>query len=188
VSGYDAIIYDLDGTLVRLDVDWDEVHGRCQAVLNARGVDTTDADIWELRERAAEHNALDRVDDVIAEFEREGAYSCERLALAEELPHDVPVGVVSLNAEAAVRIAVELYGLDRHLDVVVGRDTVEGVKPDPEPLVHAADRLGVPPHRALFVGDSESDSVAARRAGMDFQWVHERTGGPSPEPTDESRG
>lgn len=174
MAEYDAVIYDLDGTLVRLDVDWDDVRERCRAVLHARDVDTGDADIWELRELAEEHNALDRLDDVIAEFEREGAYSCERLALTRELPREVPVGVVSLNAEAAVRIALELYGLDRHVDVVVGRDTVETVKPDPEPLLYSADRLGVPPGRTLFVGDSESDAVAARRAGMDFQWVHER--------------
>lgn len=174
MSGYDAIIYDLDGTLVRLDVDWEQVRTRCEAVLSARGVDTGGAGLWELREIAADNNAQDRVDEVIAEFEREGAYSCERLALARELPHDVPVGVVSLNDEAAVRIALELYGLDRHVDVVVGRDTVGTVKPDPEPLVYAADRMGVPPGRVLFVGDSESDAVAAERAGMDFQWVDER--------------
>jgi len=174
VPEYDAIVYDLDGTLVRLDVDWDDVRTRCQAVLHARGVDTGDADVWELRELAADHNALDRIDELIAEFEREGARSCDRLALAYELPHDVPVGVVSLNAEAAARIALELYGLDHHVGVVVGRDTVETVKPDPEPLLYAADRLGVSPERVLFVGDSESDAVAAERAGMDFQWAHER--------------
>lgn len=174
MSKYEAIIYDLDGTLVRLDVDWSEVRTRCQAVLRARGVDTGDADIWAMRQLAAEDNAADRIDEVIAEFERAGARSCDRLALADDLPHDVPVGVVSLNAESAVRIALELYGLDRHVDVVVGRDTVETTKPDPDPLLFAADRLGVSPDRALFVGDSESDAVAADRAGVEYQWAHER--------------
>jgi phosphoglycolate phosphatase len=174
VSEYEAILYDLDGTLVRLDVDWGDVQARCQAVLNARGVDTAEADVWELRELAVEHNALDRVDEVIAEFEREGARSCDRLSLAHDISTDLPVGVVSLNAEAAVRIALELYGLDRQVDVVVGRDTVESVKPDPEPLLYAAEKLRVPPGRLLYVGDSASDAVAADSAGMDFQWASQR--------------
>jgi HAD superfamily hydrolase (TIGR01549 family) len=171
VSQYDAIVYDLDGTLVRLDVDWEAVHGRVAAVLEARGVDPGDRDIWELRRVADEHNALDRVDEVIAEFEREGAMSAARLAPADLLPHDVPVGVVSLNAEAACRIALELYGLDRRVGTVVGRDSVETVKPDPEPLLAALDELGVAPGRAVFVGDSASDRETAERAGTAFAWA-----------------
>lgn len=171
---YDAIVYDLDGTLVRLDVDWGAVGDRCEAVLSARGVDATDASLWEMRQTATEYNALDRIDEIIAEAERDGARSARKLPLADELPWQVPVGVVSLNDSSACQIALELYGLDGHVDVVVGRETVETTKPDPDPLLYALDRLGVDPGRALFVGDSDSDEVAADRAGMDFQWASDR--------------
>jgi len=174
VPEYDAIVYDLDGTLVHLDVDWDDVRARCVAVMDARGVDVGGADIWEIRQIADDHNALDRIDEVIAEFERDGATSADKLPLAGDLPANVPVGVCSLNDESACRIALELYGLDRHVDVVVGRGTVETVKPDPEGLLYALDELGVAPGRALFVGDSASDREAARNAGMAFQWVRDR--------------
>jgi len=174
VSGYDAIVYDLDGTLVALDVDWGAVRRRCVAVLEEAGIDTGGADIWELRQLAAEHGLRDQVDEAIAAFERDGATTATRLPLADDLPHDVAVGVVSLNAEAAIRTALEGHGLDDHVQVVVGRDTVETVKPDPGPLLYALDRLGVDPGRALFVGDSDSDRVAAERAGTDFEWVRDR--------------
>ncbi|MEF8852531.1 MAG: HAD-IA family hydrolase [Haloarculaceae archaeon] len=174
MSEYDAIVYDLDGTLVRLDVDWDAVRERTAAVLTARDVDVGGADVWTVRELAADHGLLDRVDEVIAEFERDGARTATRLPLADDLPHGVPVGVCSLNAESACRIALELHGLDRHVEAVVGRGTVETVKPDPGPLLYAAERLGVAPERALFVGDSDSDRVAAERAGMAFQWASDR--------------
>ncbi|WP_459191393.1 HAD family hydrolase [Halosimplex sp. J119] len=174
MTEYDAIVYDLDGTLVRLDVDWGAVADRCAAILSARGHDPAGADIWEMRELAAEHGLLDRVDEAIAEFEREGARSARRLALADALPHSVPVGVCSLNCEAACRIALELHGLDGHVDAVVGRDSHELVKPDPEPLLHAIESLGASPERTLFVGDSASDREAARAAGVDFQWVEDR--------------
>ena len=173
MTEYDAIVYDLDGTLVRLDVDWGEVANRCAAVLRARGHDPAGADIWEMREIASENGLLDRVDETIAEFEREGARSAQRLALADALPHDVPVGVCSLNCEAACRIALELNGVDGYVDAVVGRDSHEAVKPDPGPLLQAVETLGGAPAQSLFVGDSESDRTAARRAGLDFQWVED---------------
>jgi phosphoglycolate phosphatase len=174
VPGYDAIVYDLDGTLVRLDVDWDAVREQTAAVLRARDVDIDGADIWTIRELAGDHGLVDRVDEVIAGFERDGARSATHLALADHLPHGVPVGVCSLNAESACRIALERHGLDRHVDAVVGRGTVETVKPDPEPLLYALDSVGVAPDQALFVGDSDSDRVAAERAGMAFQWASDR--------------
>lgn len=174
MSEYEAIVYDLDGTLLRLDVDWEAVRKRCAAVLSARDVEVGDANLWEMRRIAADHNLLDRIDDVIAEFEREGARSAQRLSLADELPRPIPVGVCSLNDQAACQIALELNGLDGYVDVVVGRDTAETTKPDPEPLLYALDRLGVAPDAALFVGDSDSDRIAAERAGMDFQWVTDR--------------
>lgn len=174
MTEYDAIVYDLDGTLVRLDVDWGSVAERCAAILRARGHDVSNADIWGMRELASANGLLDRVDDAIAEFERDGARSARRLALADELPQSVPVGVCSLNCEAACRIALELHGVDGHVDAVVGRDSHETVKPDPGPLLHAVDLLGAEPSATLFVGDSDSDREAAAAAGLDFQWVEDR--------------
>jgi len=174
VSEYEATVYDLDGTLVRLDVDWAAVATRCGAILRARDLDVEDASTWEMRELAAEHGLLDRVDAAIAEFEREGARSADRLPLADELARERPVGVCSLNNAAACRVALELHGLDGHVQTIVGRDSVDAVKPDPEPLLAAVEALGAKPGNALFVGDSETDAVAARRAGTAFQWVEER--------------
>jgi phosphoglycolate phosphatase len=171
---YEAIVYDLDGTLVHLDVDWGAVREACAAALRERGVDDDGADIWGLRELAADRGHLDAVDATIAEFEREGAQTARRLALAEELPHSVPVGVCSLNCAAACRAALELYDLHDHVDAVVGRDSHETVKPDPGPLLAAVEALGAAPERSLFVGDSDSDREAAQRAGLDFQWVEDR--------------
>jgi phosphoglycolate phosphatase len=175
VTEYDAIVYDLDGTLVRLDVDWGAVRERTATVLTDRNIAVGAADIWTIRELAADHGVLDSVDEIIAEFEREGARNGTRLPLAEELPHAVPVGVCSLNAEGACRIALEHHGLDGHVDAVVGRGTVDTVKPDPGPLLAALERLEVGPENALFVGDSDTDRVAAERAGTAFEWVGDRT-------------
>ncbi|HET8597835.1 MAG TPA: phosphoglycolate phosphatase [Castellaniella sp.] len=57
-------------------------------------------------------------------------------------------------------------GLDGYFDAVVCGDTCERKKPDPLPLFHACDLLGIQPGQALFVGDSINDALAAQAAGI----------------------
>jgi len=173
-ADYDAVVYDLDGTLVRLAVDWDAVASDVDDVLQARGVDTAGHSLWDMLELSEQRGHRDAVESAIADHERPGARDSERLPLLDELPLDVPVGVCSLNCEAACRIALEIHGVEGHVDAVVGRDSLSAYKPDPAPLRALLAEFDVSPSAALFVGDSESDATAARRASMDFQWVRER--------------
>lgn len=172
---YDAVVYDLDGTLVRLDVDWETVAEDVAATLQARDVEIEPTDsLWDLLDRAEATGHRRHAEATIAEYEREGARSATRLSVAEELPTGVPTGVCSLNCEAACRIALETHGLDPHVDEVVGRDTLDVHKPDPESLLFTVDALDADPRRTLFVGDSESDETTAERAGVDFEYVAAR--------------
>lgn len=50
--------------------------------------------------------------------------------------------------------------------IIVSGDTLPQKKPDPAPLLHAAQFFGVDPAQALMVGDSVSDVKAARAAGF----------------------
>jgi len=52
------------------------------------------------------------------------------------------------------------------VDLVVGGDSCERRKPDPQPLLFACEHLNVPACRTLMVGDSISDVQAARGAGI----------------------
>jgi phosphoglycolate phosphatase len=174
---YDAIVYDLDGTLVDLDVDWDEVRAEAAAVLSARGVDTDGMTLWDVLETADQKGLRRKVERVITDHEKTGARTSVRLPLADELPVDVPAAVCSLNSEAACRIALELHGLDGHVRALVGRDTVETEKPDPEPLLAAIRALDTEPEQTLFVGDSQRDRRTAQLAGVPFQDTADRLDG-----------
>jgi phosphoglycolate phosphatase len=59
-----------------------------------------------------------------------------------------------------------LVGLEDYFDFVIGGDALPQRKPDPEPLLHAAARLGIEPGACLMIGDSSNDAMAARAAGM----------------------
>lgn len=167
-----AVVYDLDDTVVRLAVDWDAVAADLRALYADAGVAADGWSVWDCYDGAAEHGLEDAVERVLAEHERAGARRAERLPAADEVAaREVPVGVCSLNAESACRLALETHGLADAVDAVVGRDTVAAVKPAPEPLLAALDALGVPPTAALFVGNGRRDEETARRAGVPFAYV-----------------
>jgi phosphoglycolate phosphatase len=57
-------------------------------------------------------------------------------------------------------------GIRDDFEIVVAGDTLPKKKPDPMPLLHAAEQLSVDPSASLMVGDSRSDVKAARAAGF----------------------
>jgi len=202
----DAVVYDLDGTLVDLAVDWDAVADDVIGTYAANALVGTlvdlavdwdavaddvigtyaanalvapTADLWTLLDSAAEYGVHDAVEETIAGHERSGAHASTRLPLGDWLATggaDRPVAVCSLNCEDACRVAVETHDLTDHVDAVVGRDTAATHKPEPESLLAAIDALGVEPTRTLFVGDSASDRLTADRAGVPFATVSEALG------------
>lgn len=171
MSSYDAVVYDLDRTLVCLPVDWPRARRDALAAAREAGIATDGEDLWELLDRAHREGFSPVVERVLAEHECRGAREAELLPTAGELPRSVPVGLCSLNAEAACRLALRRHGLDAHVDVVVGRDSVGTYKPDPEPLLAVVRALSASPDRTLFVGDSDRDARTAARAGVEFRRV-----------------
>jgi phosphoglycolate phosphatase len=76
------------------------------------------------------------------------------------------LAVVSNIGSRALSAAVRDLGLGGLFDLVLSRNDVRFMKPDGDGLGRALDRLGVDPTRALFVGDSRTDILAARAAGV----------------------
>lgn len=74
------------------------------------------------------------------------------------------LGVVTTSPRPYAERLLEHHGLS--IPVLVAYHDTRRHKPDPEPLLAAAARLGVPVERCLHVGDTESDDLAAARAGM----------------------
>ncbi|HKL30758.1 MAG TPA: HAD family hydrolase [Natrialbaceae archaeon] len=172
---YAGVVYDLDGTVVRLAVDWDAATEAVADIYREVGVEPP-GDLWTMLDVAPEHDIGDAVEEAVASHEREGARESTRLPPADDLAAaDVPIGICSLNAESACRIALAEHGLEEAVDAVVGRDTVGERKPDPEPLLAAIERLSLRPSEVLFVGDTETDAETALRAGTAFRYVD---GGP----------
>jgi phosphoglycolate phosphatase len=78
----------------------------------------------------------------------------------------LPLAVVTNKQHRFAVGLLRMRGLDSLFGEVVGGDTCERRKPDPQPLLWAASRLGSPASLTLMVGDSGNDVKAARAAGM----------------------
>jgi pyrophosphatase PpaX len=76
------------------------------------------------------------------------------------------LGIVTAKRRATVALAFNVLPLQHLFETVVGGDETKAHKPDPEPLLLAAERLGVPPKDCAYVGDSPFDVRAAKAADM----------------------
>ena len=76
------------------------------------------------------------------------------------------LGCVTNKAEQFTTPLLKDLGIYDYFAIVVAGDTLPVKKPDPGPLLHAADFFDVSPDHSLMLGDSISDVKAARAAGF----------------------
>ena len=76
------------------------------------------------------------------------------------------LGIVTAKRRATVDLAFNVLPLRHLFETVVGGDETERHKPDPQPLLLAAERLHAEPRECAYVGDSPFDIRAAKAAGM----------------------
>jgi phosphoglycolate phosphatase len=76
------------------------------------------------------------------------------------------LGCVTNKAEQFTVPLLTDLGVIDNFEIVVSGDTLPRKKPDPMPLLHAAEQLDVAPAESLMLGDSMSDVKAARAAGF----------------------
>lgn len=90
-------------------------------------------------------------------------------------------GIVTNKATRFTTPVVAALKLDKRAKAVVSGDTTPHPKPHPEPLLHAARALELPPQRCVYVGDDLRDVQAGIAAGMPTlvaRWGYLGTGEP----------
>ncbi|HSG11031.1 MAG TPA: phosphoglycolate phosphatase [Gammaproteobacteria bacterium] len=76
------------------------------------------------------------------------------------------LGCVTNKAAQFTEPLLKDLGVYEDFSIVISGDTLAEKKPDPAPLLHAAEFFGCDPGNALMIGDSVSDVAAARAAGF----------------------
>ena len=76
------------------------------------------------------------------------------------------LGCVTNKAAQFTIPILKALGIHDCFESIICGDTLPKKKPDPLPLIHSAELLGVKPENSLMLGDSMSDVKAARAAGF----------------------
>lgn len=112
----------------------------------------------ELLAAYREHNA--RVhDDLIREYPGTEAV-LEALASA-----GFRMAIVTSKSCPVAQRGIDFFGLGRFFDAVVGYEDTTIHKPEAEPVLEGARRLGLSAEECLYVGDSPHDMAAGNAAG-----------------------
>jgi phosphoglycolate phosphatase len=183
-----GVLFDLDGTL--LDTASDIAHalnlalgeygiaafpvsevtlmvGRGSPILIERATAARGRTFSD-KERAA---ILDRFFHYYGELEEQGKsealpYPGAADALRRLHTAGIKVAVVTNKHHRFASALMQNLKLSPWIDLIVGGDTCERRKPDPQPLLFACGSLGFTAPDALMVGDSINDVSAARAAGI----------------------
>jgi pyrophosphatase PpaX len=174
---FPTVLFDLDGTVV--DSGAIILASMRHATREVLGRDYTDEELLrtvggpgleaQMAALAPEH--VDRLVDV---------YRAHNIPLHDELEACVGMedalvrlreegrrlGVVTAKRRDTAELAFATVPLGHLFETIVGGDETERHKPDPQPLLLGAERLGADPTETAYVGDSPFDIRAAKAAGM----------------------
>jgi len=208
VSDFDAVLFDLDGTLCRRTQDTGAMYA---AVFERVGEEPfgAPAELWAALDGPPDHD--DWIGYLGAGFARlaarHGRTDVDPLELAEALTtvsdetavgllpgareaidsaiENGPVGVVTNGPHRRQQPKLDTLELTHLFDVIVYGADRGRQKPHTDAFDHALAELGLPADRVLYVGNSlEYDVAGAHNAGLPVAWLRdpdEEPGAYSPE-------
>lgn len=179
---FDTLLFDFDGTLAVLNLDFADMRQRLVELTVAQGLPSGELEGLYILEMVDYATRLlgERHPDLAAAFYRQAhqlirdievaaAHDSTLLPGIQELletlqQRQIAVGIVTRNCDAAVRIMCP--HLDQYCQVLLARDHVQQVKPHPAHLQAALTRLDSTPARTIMVGDGALDIQAAKTLNM----------------------
>jgi len=177
----DTLIFDFDGTLAKLNIDFDQMRALVRSLMASHGIDENLLRahyVLELIEDAAgllrkrsphqaeiffrEATAL--IETIETAAAQDGSlFPCTRDLLTGLQSRGVKYGIITRNCVRAVRMIFP--DIQNYCSVLVCRDDVGKVKPHPEQINLALSRLGSRPQNTLMIGDHPIDIIAGHNAG-----------------------
>ena len=183
----DAVIFDLDGTLIDSAPDLQVCANRLLAEMDLRPLGLAEVTSFigegipplierclaaagrpaaggELEAAIARYKAIYAAAPAVHSRPYVGVLEC----LVELRSHGVRLGVCTNKSEPLAREVMDALDLTRFFLAIVGGDTLPLRKPDPAPLRHTASLLSASAGNLVYVGDSEIDAATAAAAGVPF--------------------
>lgn len=178
-----AVLFDYDGTLVQLNIDFGSMRQGVEKLLLAYGIEPgtlKGSYALEMIDEAAgkistkdspegstfHHKALELVTEHEVKAAKDGKKLAGVLGMLRLLrERGIKVGVITRNCDKAVKMVFP--DIERYSDTYLPRDYVTHVKPHLDHLALALKEMGVrDPALCLMVGDHLMDIEGGKRIGM----------------------
>ncbi|MBE5660298.1 HAD family hydrolase [Staphylococcus sp. SS21] len=174
---YRAVIFDFDGTIIDTEQHLFNVINKH---LDNYNVDPVSIDFYRASIGGSATDLHDYLIKAIGSENKEKIYE-EHHRTSKLLPmidtikslmaflkqRHIPMAIATSSVKAEIMPTFKALGLDDYIDVVVGREDVELVKPDPELYLTAVQQLNYMPTQCLAIEDSVNGATAAITAGLD---------------------
>ena len=183
-----AVIFDLDGTLIRSSIDFVKMKNLIIAHLRSLGVDSEDFSssrptfeivlkgIGMLRKKWPEQRVSRvrrHIDQIMTDVEMEQVDSVsiipgvsETVKLLKE--KGIKIGILTRSCREYALRSLEATGLSKLVDFVAARDDIDRPKPDPDQVIMLAQKLNAKLEETLMVGDHPIDALCARNSNVRF--------------------
>jgi len=175
-----AILFDLDGTIVNLYVNWSLVrHELSSCYVNALKLSMPDklgiTAMIQFAESEGHSNARALASEILQKYESKSTYSAMQnvISLIQQIPAPKSLALVTNNLHSTADRIIRELGLRNRFSAIVGFDDVLQSKPSPDGVLRALYQLGVLPREAILIGDSDSDRLAANAADTHFLCARE---------------
>ncbi len=159
-----AVAFDLDGTLACLPINWEELFEEFKNIMKVEVVRPLVDTISKLDEKTRQKvfTVWDRAE--LAVFQN--ATTCKEGDALYHMFVSKPKALITMQGRAVVRRVIEKFELSFNA-IVTREDSLSRI----EQLRMAAEKLNVQVQDLLFVGNADSDEVAAQRIGCQFHRV-----------------
>lgn len=153
------LIFDFDGTLHGLKVDW----GNARTALKIQDTsESLGAAIERLKNE--DNKKLDKLTEIEEHALRNDKLDTLTLETLRKLQRMYKIAIFSRNSSKAISAFMQRNNFNP--DLVVGREDVGRLKPDPEGVSIILKKLGFTSSETLLVGDTWHDLLVAKSAGV----------------------
>ncbi|MFX1313192.1 MAG: HAD-IA family hydrolase [Promethearchaeota archaeon] len=181
-----VIVFDLDGTIVHLKIDWKFLKSKLTKKYNTIYDDKCNfTSISSCLSKVVERNdkkVLESFFNVIRKYELE---NIEETVPIEEsiffinnrhlfrIYKDIKLTILSLNTRNTIIKSLKLAKIFKKIDFIVGREDVRHWKPDPEGLIKIKSHYKLKNEEMIYFGDLENDLKTGQNANIETYYIDE---------------
>jgi HAD superfamily hydrolase (TIGR01509 family) len=158
-----AVLFDFDGTMGRTLHVWRDAY---QASLVERGIELEASELINNCFHRSQREVVKTLAISDPEEFKESIWARVRAKMDAVEPYPgFQTAIVTNSRRANVEPILARWNIQELFEAIITIDDVANGKPDPEAVHHAINRLNVSPCDTFFVGDWDSDVLAAGKAG-----------------------